>query len=131
MRQPFGKTLEDKANELASEKGLPVWDSSLPSILRREISLTVDQIRRLKGRHDYVFRKLLCIECDIGTDILQMEARQPPYMPVLLPEREKLKQRLFDIEKERRTLSLRLEDKTQSLEDKLLDLINKHEQFDI
>ena len=38
--------------------------------------------------------------------------------------------RLFEIEKERRNLNLRLEEKTQGLEDKLLSLINKHEQLD-
>jgi hypothetical protein len=47
------------------------------------------------------------------------------------PEREKLKQRLFDIEKDRRNLSLKLEDKTQNLETKLLDLINKIQQLDM
>ena len=131
MRRSFGKSLEDKANELASEKNLPVWDSSIPSMLRREISLTVDQIKRLRDRHDEQFHRLLRLECYVDTDIMQMEARQPRYVHFNFPEREKLKKRLFDIEKDRRNLSLRLEEKTQGLEDRLLSLINKHEQLDI
>ncbi len=130
-RRSFGKTLEDKANEFAAERRIPVWDNSIPGMVRREIALTVDQIKRLRERHDEQFRRLLHVECYIDTDLMQLEARQPRYIPYHFPEKEKLKQRLFDIEKERRTLSLRLEEKTQGLEDRLLSLINKHEQLDI
>ena len=37
----------------------------------------------------------------------------------------------IEIEKERRNLTLRLEEKNQSLEDRLLNLLDKHEQLDI
>ena len=131
MRRSFGKTLEDKADELALERNISTWDSSIPSMLRREISLTVDQIKRLRDRHDEQFRRLLRLECYVDTDLLQMQQRQPRYLPYHFPEKEKFKQRLFDIEKDRRNLSLRLEEKTQGLEDRLLNLINKHEQLDI
>ena len=131
MRRSFGKTLEDKADELALERNISTWDSSIPSMLRREISLTVDQIKRLRDRHDEQFRRLLRLECYVDTDLLQMRQRQPRYLPYHFPEKEKLKQRLFDIEKDRRNLSLRLEEKTQGLEDRLLSLINKHEQLDV
>ena len=131
MRRSFGKTLEDKADELAVERNIPTWDSSIPSMLRREISLTVDQIKRIRDRHDEQFNRLLKLECSVDTDLLQMQQRQPRYLPHHFPEKEKLKQRLFDIEKDRRNLSIRLEDKTQGLEDRLLSLINKHEQLDV
>jgi len=131
MKVSFGKNLEDKAKELAADKNMTLWDNSIPSTLRREISLTVDQIKRLRDRHDEQFRRLLKLECYVDTDLIQMEKRQPRYIPYHFPEKEKLKQRLFDIEKERRNLSLRLEEKTQALEDRLLSLLNKHQQLDI
>lgn len=127
----FIKSLEEIANQLASGPQKKMWDVSIPSMLRREIALTVDQIKRLREQHDKQFRRLLRVECAIDTDLMQLKEQyrhQPFYHP---PEREKLKQRLFDIEKERRNLSMKLEDKTRSLEDKLLGLINKHEQLDI
>ena len=127
----FAKTLEEKAEHLASVPKREQWDKSIPSIVRREIALTVDQIRRLKERHDEQFRRLLRLECYLDTDLMQLEQRQPRYIPYHFPEKEKLKQRLFEIEKERRNLSLRLEEKTQGLEDKLLALVNRHEQLDI
>lgn len=131
MRRSFGKTLEDKAEELAAERKLPIWDSSIPSILRREISLTVDQIKRLRDRHDEQFGRLLKLECYIDTDLMQMQQHHQQDITENFSEKEKLKQRLFDIEKERRNLSLQLEEKTQALEDRLLSLINKHEQLDL
>lgn len=131
MTKKFAKTLEEKANQLAAYPQKQQWDDSIPSMVRREISLTVDQIQRLRERHDEQFRRLLKVECYVDTELLQMEARQPKYAPYHFPEKEKLKQRLFDIEKERRTLSLKLEEKTQNLETRLLELINKHQQLDI
>jgi len=127
----FAKSLEEKAEHLASVPKREQWDKSIPSIVRREIALTVDQIKRLKKRHDEQFRRLLRIECYVDTDLMQMEQRIPRYAPHHFPEKEKFKQRLFEIEKERRNLSLRLEEKTQGLEEKLLSLINQHEQLDI
>ena len=127
----FTKSLEEKAEFIASVPKREQWDKSIPSIVRREIALTVDQIKRLREQHDKQFRRLLRIECYVDTDLMQLEQRIPRYAPYHFPEKEKFKQRLFEIEKERRSLSLRLEEKTQGLEDKLLSLINRHEQLDI
>jgi hypothetical protein len=131
MRPRFGKTLEDKADQLAAEANIRQPDTSIPGMLRREIALTVDQIQRLRDRQDEQFRRLLRLECYVDTDLMQLQQRIPRYAPYHFPEKEKFKQRLFDIEKERRSLSLRIEEKTQGLEDRLLNLINKHEQLDI
>ena len=100
-------------------------------MLRREIALTVDQIKRLKDRHEEQFLKLLRLECYIDTELMQMEQHPAWMMLGHIPEKDKLKQRLFDIEKERRNLGTKLEEKTQGLETKLLELINRHEQVDI
>ncbi len=127
----FTKSLEEKANQLAAYPRKNKWDDSIPSMLRREITLTVEQIQRLRDKHDEQFRRLLRVECYVDTELIQMDQRQPRDVPFSLPQEEKLKQRLFDIEKERRNLSLRLEEKTQGLETKLLELINKHQQLDI
>ena len=129
MSKKFRKKFEEKANDIAGSPQKQLWENTIPAMIRREIALTVDQIKRLQERHDEQFRRLLRIECYIDTDLMQLEQRQPRYIPYHFPEKEKLKQRLFDIEKERRNLCLKLEEKTQGLEDKLLSLINKHEQL--
>lgn len=127
----FKKTLEEKASDIAAYPKKEIWDTAIPAMVRREIALTVDQIKRLKERHDEQFRRLLRVECYVDTELMQIEARKPKYRPYHFPEKAKLRQRLFDIEKERRNLSLRLEEKTQGLETRLLELINRHDQLDI
>ena len=127
----FAKSLEEKAEFLASVPKREQWDKSIPSIVRREIALTVDQIKRLKEKHEEQFLCLLRIECYVDTDLMQLEERIPRYAPYHFPEKEKFKQRLFEIEKERRNLSLRLEEKTQGLKDKLLSLVNRCELVDV
>ena len=131
MRRRFRKTLEDKANELAVECGMMQWDTSIPSMLRREIALTVDQMEQIKFLTKDQMRRLLRQECDINTDMKQYRQSIPWYTSARFPEEQTLQQRLFDIEKERRKLSTQYHDKRKTLEDRLLDLINKHEQIDI
>jgi len=126
----FIKSLEEKAEHLASVPTRELWDKSIPSIVRREIALTVDQINRQRDSHEKQLRELLRMECSVGTDLMQLEQRQPRYAPYHFPEKEKFKQRLFEIEKERRNLSLWLEEKTRGLEEKLLDLVNRCELTD-
>lgn len=127
----FTKSLEEKAEFLTSVPKQEQWDKSIPSIVRREIALTVDQIKRLREKHEEQFLRLLRIECYVDTDLMRLEERIPRYVPYHFPEKEKFKQRLFEIEKERRNLSLRLDEKTQGLEDKLLALVNRCELVDI
>ena len=123
----FTKSLEEKAEHLTSVPKREQWDKSIPSIVRREIALTVDQIKRLKEKHEEQFRRLLRIECYIGTDLMQLEQRIPRYVPYHFPEKEKFKKRLFEIEKERWQLKLRLEKEVRGMEDKLLGLVNRLE----
>lgn len=127
----FSKTLEERARQLAEDSNDRHWDTSIPAAIRRQIALTVEHRRRQRELHERQLRRLLRIECYVDTDLMQLEQRIPRYTPYHFPEKEKLKKRLFEIEKERRNLTLRLEDRKQSLEDRLLNLLDKHEQLDI
>ena len=107
------------------------WDTSIPAAIRRQIALTVEHRCRQRELHERQLRRLLRIECYVDTDLTQLEQRIPRYIPHHFPEKEKLRKRLFEIEAERRKLALRLEEKNRSLEDRLLTLINRHEQLDV
>jgi hypothetical protein len=127
----FSKTLEERARQLAADSNDRQWDTSIPAAIRRQIALTVEHRGRQRELHERQLRRLLRIECHVDTDLMQLEQRIPRYTPYHFPEKEKLKERLFRIETERRNLTLRLEEKNQSLEDRLLNLLDKHEQLDI
>jgi len=130
MRRSFKKTLEDKANELADQQNLPQWDTSLTAMLRREIALTMGQLDQLKFLKQDQHLRLLRLECDINTQIKRHRQQMPWYVPHHLPQEQKLRQQLLDIGKEKRNLTVRLHDKKHTLEDRLLELINKHEHID-
>jgi len=127
----FSKTLEEKARQLAANSKDQYWDTSIPATISREIALTIDQINRQRESHKRQLRQLLQMECSVGTDLMELEQRIPRYALNHIPEKGKLKQKLFDIEKERRKLNLNLQEKIHSLEDRLLNLVNKHQQLDI
>ena len=131
MGRRFRKTLEDRANELAAESGMIQWDTSILSMLRREIALKADQLDQVKYLTKDQMRQLLRQECDINTEIKQLRQGIPWYTASRFPEEQKLQQRLFDIEKERRKLNTQYHDKRKTLEDHLLDLVNKHQQLDM
>ena len=127
----FSKNLQDRARQLAAGSNDTYWDTSIPATIKREIALIVDQISRQKESHDKQLRQLLQMECAVGTDLMALDQRIPWYTPNYLPEKDVLKQRLFDIEKDRRKLNQRYQEKLHTLEDRLLNLIHRHEQLDI
>ena len=75
-------------------------------------------------------QSLLDSECDIETELMQMEARTPRYSAYRFPEREKLQRRLGHIAVERRQFTMTLADKMDSFHDRLLSLLKKHKIFD-
>jgi len=129
MRRSFRKTLEDKADELAAEQNLPQWDTSLPAMLRREIALTLEQINQLKFLKQDQHLRLLRLECEINTQIKRYRQQMPWYASPHFPQEQELRQQLLDIGKEKRNLTVRLHDKKHTLEDRLLELVDKHEHI--
>lgn len=93
--------------------------------LQREISLVYNQLRRTKKLHEEQLLRLLRIECYVESELKEIELRLPPYSSNRYPELEKLQRRLFEIERDRRAVKLRLEDKVQELEDRMMSLSNK------
>jgi hypothetical protein len=126
----FTETLEKKARQLKiGLKHDDSWDLSLPSMIKREIALTVDQIDQVRKLHDDQLDSLQKNECDINTELMQMEDRTPRYSPYKYPEREKFMRSLLGIETEQRRIKVRTEERLRSLEKQLLLLMNKHEQI--
>ena len=92
--------------------------------------MTYNQINQLKEQYKRQFSSLLRMECDIINTIKNIELELPRNSFANTPEILKLKQKLLDIEKERRKLCLYFEEKINGLETKLLELVNKHDQLE-
>ena len=127
----FAKALKKKASQLIDDSNDRQWDTSIPAAIRRQIALTVEHRCRQRELHERQLRRLLRIECYVDTDLAQLEQRIPRYTPHHFPEKEKLKKRLIEIDKERRNLNSKTQEKNQSLEGRLLNLLNKHDQLNI
>jgi hypothetical protein len=125
----FPESLEEKAEKIIKNFDLEDWDNSIPAIFKREIALTVDQIKRLQKFHKKQVSRLDNTECEIGTEMLQMEARTPKYSPYKYPEREKFQRQLLGVKSERAREDVFYEDRLQNFHRTLLGLIHKYEQI--
>ena len=120
----FTESLEEKADRIISD--IDDHDSSIPSILKNKIALTVDQIKRLKSFHHNQVSRFGKTELDIGTEILQLDDRTPRYSPYKYPEREKLQRQQMGVKTEKRKEASFYEDKLQTLHKNLLELVQKY-----
>ena len=98
--------------------------SPAPS-LDDQIWLTLHHIETNREREQTVKENLLLEECEIGTELLQMEARTPRYSAYRFPEREKLQRRLGQLAAERRRFVGSHAERLDTLHDRLLALVGK------
>jgi len=105
-------------------------DDPIVAPVEREIEALLDHLERLRGLEERLTLSLLRAETYVDTELMQMEARTPRYSPARFPERERFQRRLADIERQRRDLGERQEERRQRLRDRLLDAVNRHELLD-
>ena len=117
--------LEEKARQLlqSERRGLSQWSPRW--MIEDEIALIMDQIEGLKKLEEEVREELLASECEMGTELLQMEQRTPRYSPYRFPEREKIHRRLDSIRSERRRIRVGQAEKLDRLHERLLGLVGK------
>lgn len=124
-RPSFGERLEARASEIVRRDHSGERDP-VTSTIEREIALMLSHINRARALHRTIHLNLLHQECYIDTDIRQREPTPPVYRDPRLPERDRLRDRLREIERERRNLAAIYEEKLQALHDRLLVLLNRH-----
>lgn len=123
-RPSFGERLEARASEIVRTR----LDDRDPvtSTIERELALTLSHLSRARKLHRSIHLNLLHQECYLDTEIMQREPTPPVYRDPRLPERDRLRDRLREIERERRNLAAIYEEKLQLLHDRLLVLLNRH-----
>ncbi len=124
--ESFTDTLEQRARDaISSCSSWEVEGFSASSILRDEIALTLNQLDGWRARDKDLKQDLLHEECDVDTELMQMEQRTPRYSPYRFPEREKLQRRRGRIKEQQRRLTQTAAEKLDSVHDRLLSLLNK------
>ena len=125
-KKTFGESLEDKAQSIVGDIK---EERVAPSFVDDDIALTLDHLARIRDLHNQLRHRLVRLECYVDTEIIQRSPRPPFYYDDRLEERDRLRNKLFKIEEQRRKLAITEEEKLQALHDRLLALMNKHGQL--
>ena len=119
--------LQNRAKRLVRSSAMRNWDSAPSDIVRREVALTLDHIKRVTTLDDELEYKKLKIESYIGTQFIRMKYnRLPNYEQI----KYQLHRQLQELELERWKHTVRKEEQLQGLREKLMSLMNKHGQLD-
>lgn len=98
--------------------------------LERQISLSLDELDHSLEVHKSISRDITRSEAEIGTELIQMEARTPRYSPDRFPEREKFQRQLHNLGQERRRLSMTKHQQLREHYERLWSLWEKHAMLD-
>ncbi len=123
----FTTRVEARARGLVHRLPTDHEPDEISAILAKEVALTLDQIDGLRKAHGEARRSLRNQELYLDTEIIQRKPRPPVYEDPRLPERDRLRDRLRAVEKERRRLLMSEEEQLRPLHDRLLSLMNRHD----
>lgn len=121
--------IENQARKLTRRLSQHERDEPVLSELEREIALTLDQMDGARQLHEQQRRSLLRQECYVDTDLLVMNRLRYPTEP-MHDHRDRLKQRLSRIERERRELAGSQFERLTDLQDRLFSLMQRHRQIE-
>ncbi|MCC6680505.1 MAG: hypothetical protein IT445_06340 [Phycisphaeraceae bacterium] len=125
VKPTFWQILESHARAAIPRSEDRLWGLDLSSGLEREIGLTLAELDRTRTLHENLRRGLLRQECYLDTELMRLD--RPRYPPQPYQEhRRRLKDRLSDIERERRRLALIEDEQLRTLHEHLMSLLNKH-----
>ena len=119
----IAESLEDRARQLAKQVTLSSKGASPSSSLEKEIALAVEHLESIRKLHEDQLRSLLRSECSVGTDLMQLDSYNPIQFRFMFKIRDNLKNKILQVEKERRHLEREQENKVQDLQQKLLNLL--------
>lgn len=122
----ISESLEHRARELTSNLNLANPKSSHP-FFSLEMALTLEHIDKLRELHEQLKRRILRSDCYVGSDLLTLDSYQPRQYRYTFKIRDNLKNKLLKLEVERRQLTRSFEEQLQTLHDRLLKVVRKHD----
>jgi hypothetical protein len=128
----FSQIIEAKAGRIA-ESVKEKWGTAPFSAIEREIALTLNHIEGVNKVHSMLENELSKLQMYFDTKIMQIWPGMIEHVPYLnreqdrqkIKEKEKLQDKLLNLDEERRKLLVSLEEKLQPLHDRLLQLLQK------
>lgn len=121
--------LEGKAKAIALDE-IDSRQTQPLNTLGHQIALVLDQIEQWRSLHHTLSLSLLRQECYLDTDLHRLNQPRYVHYPYHY-RRDRLKDRLRGIEKERRELAISMTERLGPLHSKLLELVEQHTQLSI
>ncbi len=125
----FERDLARAARTLAAPRLRPLGDDYAQPLVEHELGLVLAQLDRLRMLHRDADARFVDAECDIGTELLQMDAVRWWYLDSREErwrDRQRLKARRAALHLERLRSGVALEQQVRALEDRLLTLVHRH-----
>lgn len=99
------------------------------SLLEREIAFWSEHLDRVREVQEDMMRGILRAECDVGTDLLALESYAPQVFLIRFKARDNLKNKLLQLDVERRRLITSHERDVAHLHERLLHLVSQRAQL--
>jgi hypothetical protein len=127
-QQTLSDALEKRAKLIIQNQKPDDWNLSVPSLLEKEIWLTLEQLEQSKQQTTSLLQELLEEEALIDTEIMRLQPRHTGAFTTMSAPPH-LMQRLNQITDERRNIQRANWDKANKLHSHLLELLQKHSHF--
>lgn len=119
--------LEARAQYLLRRILEVAWDASPQSALERRIALTLEHLRQEKRLQSRLLNDLFVEECYVDKNFDEIEESKRYFKPWSFEIQTQLHRRRVQIARERRQVIAEHARQRQSLEDRLLELLDRHE----
>lgn len=118
--------LESRARHVMDRFAKPAQPNPT-SMLEEQISLLSEHLARMQHIHQEHLRSILHAECYVGSDLIALDCYSPELWQARNAVRDRLKDKLLDLARERRLALLNHDRDRRTLEERLLQLLTEHE----
>lgn len=119
-------SLEFKARAILEDNIRPVWEPSPLATILRDLRLALKQVEESKQLSEKIDKSITRSECQVGSELLKVNARSPEYSTNSHNERAALQGQLLALQSERRRLLLSKHEQSRQLNDRLLTILNRY-----
>ncbi len=122
----LAERMERRATLLTRERGQG-RSSPVVEAIRQEVGMTLEAIRRARALAQRADKELALAECEVGTDLLQLDMVPPRYVDNKWADRQRLKGLRRELAADRRRTGESHEKVIGILNDRLLALMQRHD----
>ena len=119
--------LETTARAIREKAAVPTAEATPASVLELQIAFWSEALDQTRAHHRDLLRSILRAECYVGTDLMQLDSYAPAKIwHHRFDARDNLKNKLLQLDAERRRLAATHDRDVRDVRARLLDLLVQH-----